>query len=127
MDLATAINTWQTYKKQAKDYAELELAWRNYVFGVAFTKPELGTNRVPLGNSADLKAVVRNNYKLEKGNALEAALMKLPPALRGVVKWEPKLSQSAYDALEPAHRAIINEVLTITPGVPGLEIEDKAK
>lgn len=121
-DIVAALETWRNADLRMREAVAAELEARAYLQALAFPSPTLGTNNQPLPDGTVLKGTFRNNYSLEQAQ-VEATLKKLPAAVsRGLVKWKAELSQSAYHALEPAHRAVFNEILTIKPGRPTLEI-----
>ena len=95
-----------------------------------------GTQYIDLANGYKLKVVKKQNYKLaNKENETDKALDKLEAlGERGkliaerLVKWSPELSISEYRLLGPDERGIIDEVLTVSPGLPTVElVEPKSK
>lgn len=94
-----------------------------------------GTERIPLNNGYELKVVKKLNYTLNnKDDATDKALTKLEAmGERGkliadrLVSWKPTLSISEYRELSAAERGIIDEVLTIKPGLPTLELIEPKK
>jgi hypothetical protein len=123
---------WQQAAKEL-DAAKLsETMLRRAVFEIKFPAAEEGTNRVELGNGYALKAVNKYNYRLKnKDGETEKALEAIarhgndgPFIADRLVKWEPEISISEYRKLEEKYKLIIGPVLTITPGMPTLEIEE---
>lgn len=121
-DINALITRWENAQTALRIAIALELEARAALTAVAFTNPVEGTNNQPLGDGRVLQAKFKNNYNLDN-KRVEDALKLLPKAVAaGLVSWDAKLKVGAYKALEPAHTAVINEVLTITPGRPALEI-----
>lgn len=122
-DIRAAITRWEKAEADRLKAVAEELEARAALVSLGFPTPTFGTNKAPLGDGRQLKATFTRYYKLENGPRLEAALKTLPSAIRAnLVKYKPELSVSAYNALEPAHKAVINEVLTISNGRPSVEI-----
>jgi hypothetical protein len=121
-DIRTAIQRWEDAQVALRIAIALELEARAALTAIAFTNPTEGVNNAPIGDGRTLQATFRNNYNLDN-KRVEAALKQLPKAVAaGLVSWDAKLKVGAYRALEPAHKAVVNEVLTINPGRPALEI-----
>lgn len=122
-DIAAAIARWEKAEAARLEAVSEELEARAALISLGFPSPTYGTNKTALGDGRELKATYTRYYKLENGPKLQAALKVLPSAIRdNLVKYKPEISVSAYNALEPAHKAVINEVLTITTGRPSVEI-----
>ncbi len=121
-DIATALYDWQHKQAQLKVAIAEENRARLLLVSLAFPTPLEGVNNQPLGNGYILQGTFRNNYSLDN-KRVETQLKLLPGEVaRGLVSWDAKLKVGAYKALEPAHRNVVNEVLTIRPGMPALEI-----
>ncbi len=95
-----------------------------------------GTQRLPLAGGYQLKVVKKLNYKLSNDdNVCDQALTKIEKLdaegafiAERLVKWSPSLSVSEYRDLPNRYREILDEVLTVTAGMPTLElIEPKGK
>lgn len=121
----------QQAAKLAKQYSERDKELRAMIYGMAFAGLEDGkTHNSPLGNGYVLKGKRPVNYKVDADKA-DAALDELSAlgnegsfVADRIVKWEPKLSVSEYGKLTPAQRAIIDRVVTTTPGLPVIEIKE---
>lgn len=130
----TAIQTWKDAQAQLAFWKDAELMARNAAIEQTFTEPvDAGTMNYDLGKGYKLKAVFRENYKLEKGDALEKALAKIEAmGERGlliterVIRWKPELSKTEYDLMPDEMRAILDTVLTVEPGTPSLELVEPA-
>lgn len=121
-DVMDALKVWQEADKRMREAVQAELDARAYLQTFAFPTPKEGTNNAPLPDGTVLKGNFPNNYTLEQPR-VEEVLKLLPRAVaQGLVKWKAEIKVGAYKALEPAHKAIVNEILTIKPGRPQLEI-----
>lgn len=121
----------QQAAKQANFYAKRDKELRDLIYGMAFAGLEDGkTHNQPLGNGYFLKGKRDIRYKVD-ANAADAALDELtalgnegPFVAERIIKWTPELSVSEYKKLTPAQKAIIDKVVTTTPGLPTLEIKE---
>lgn len=121
-DINKLIVAWQDADTAMRIAVALELRARAALSDVAFTNPTEGVNNQPLGDGRILQGTFKRYYNLDN-KRVEDALKLLPrPVAAGLVSWDAKLKVGAYKALEPAHTAVINEVLTITNGRPALEL-----
>lgn len=89
-----------------------------------------GTVNIPLANNWKLKVVLKQNYNLSQAD-IDAALDKMEKTgengkfiAERLVSWKAALSVKEYRLLSDAHKAIIDNVLTITDGSPSLELVD---
>ncbi len=121
-DIKAAIDAWESAVMHRDIAISNEINARAHLMTLAYPNPVIGTNNTPLGDGRNLKAVFKETYTLEQPR-IEETLKLLPSGVRGgLVKWKGDLSLSAYKALEPAHKTIINDILTIKPARPSLEI-----
>lgn len=121
-DITAAITRWYNAKQALAVAAKEENEARLALVAIAFPTPLEGVNNQPLSNGYVLAGTFRNNYTLDN-KLVEQTLKQLPKAIaQRLVSWDAKLKVGAYKALEPAHKAIVNEVLTIKPGLPALEL-----
>lgn len=115
--------------EQAKFWTERDKELRVMIYGANFGNLEDGKQHtIELGNGYKLKGKRLLNYKLDK-DATATALDTLRQSgnegsfvADRLVKWEPKLSVTEYKALTDEQRDIIDEVLTVTPGLPVVEL-----
>ncbi|MCW2764036.1 MAG: PaP73 [Marmoricola sp.] len=129
-----AIQTWKDAQAQSAFWKDAELTARIAAIEAVFTEPpDSGTVNYDLGKGYKLKAVFRENYKLEKGDPLEQALTKIEATgERGkliaerVIRWKPELSKTEYDQMPDELRSILDTVLTVEPGTPSLELVEPA-
>lgn len=94
-----------------------------------------GTERIELGNNWIAKVEKKINYTFKKGSDGTIDIVGIHQALDQIlalsvdkqvpyrlIKWEPKLSVTEYDALPEAERAIIDKVVVTSYAMPTLEI-----
>jgi hypothetical protein len=121
-DISLAVLRWNMAAKQLAEAKREEAEARLALCAIAFRSPTEGVNNQPLGDGTILQGTFRSNYNLDQPR-VEQQLKLLPKATAAnLVKWDASLRVGAYKGLEPAHKAIVNEVLTIKPGMPALEI-----
>lgn len=121
-EINAALTRWIEADRLMREAVAAELEARAALTWIAFPTPFDGTNNQPLPDGKILQAVFKQNYNVDSKLA-DATLKKLPPAVaRSLLTWNAKLKVGAYKALEPAHKAIVNEIVTITPARPSLEI-----
>ena len=124
-ELKKRLDAWYVADARMRQAVAAEIEARSELVAFAFPKIQPGTNNLTLpGDQYTLTVKLPEYYKLDKDktrvNAVEAAL---PPAVRtGLFKWQADISVSAYKALEPSHKKIVNEILTISPGRPSAEV-----
>lgn len=121
-ELHAALTTWYEADRVLRQAIANESAARTALAALAFPTGKEGTENLPVGNGYILKGTFRINYSLDS-NRVEEVFKPLPRQIaQSLVKWDAKLRAGAYKALEPAHKAIVNQVLTIKPGMPALEL-----
>lgn len=136
-DVNQVMLAWRTAAEQLEQCKLAEQVYRKAVFEMKFPDAKEGTQRVELGNGYYLKAVYPLNYNLSKDNteAAQDAIGKLSPKADVIadrlVRWTPELSVKEYrllmaDTTEEGKQiqTLLSTVLTITPGMPRLEIEE---
>lgn len=107
-----------------------EISMRNQLLGLCFPGAKEGTENLDLGKGWILKGVFKQNYSLDKDDEkVDKALNRLEKCgdngkfvAERVVKWKPELSVSEWRKLSPEQQACIEEVITIKPGQPSLEL-----
>jgi len=125
----TAIMKWSTAQSQLAYWKEVEAAARIEVLTLCYeTPPDSGTVNYDLGKGFGLKAVFKENYKLDE-KKLDGALDRIEKMgeageliVNRVIRWKPELSKTEYEAMPEAMRAILDEVVTISPGTPSLSL-----
>jgi len=129
-DTRPILPLWQQWKnaKYLLDIAKAaELKVREEVIAQHFHNAPIGTNHHDCDDGSDLVCVKKLNYKLDKETTANAQEKLIP--LIGIelaarlVNWKPDLSLTEYKKLPDAAREIIDEVLTISPAMPTLELK----
>lgn len=124
-EITAALAIWEKADKEMRTAVAYELECRALLTSLAFPSPTEGTNNAPLPDGRVLKGMFTNRYELGAADKVHEVEKQLPPALRSqLFKWSADIRVGAYKALEPAHKRLVNEVLTIKPGRPRLEIEE---
>jgi len=125
-----AIMSWRNAKQTLDAAKENEMQMRKNLTNLLFPNPVKGTQRFNLGNGYSIKLVHKLNYKLDK-DRVEQALDKIEAQgpkgeliAERLVKFTPELSQTEYKLLSEIDKKIIDEVLTVEPGAPTLELEE---
>lgn len=128
---------WEATKQALEVAKNNEMVLRTRVVAFSFNPNQRsGTERIPLANGYELKAVKKVNYnfiKDEKGKtnkaAIDAALSQIEKTIphgeliaERLIKWTPDLSLTEYKELPAAAKAIIDAVIVTTDGAPTLEI-----
>lgn len=131
-----AIMQWRIAKEALEAAKETEMEKRKAVVA-CFDLTKEGVNTIDLGKGYALKVTQPYNYTLKDTEKLSVddALDKIEKAgnegkfiVDRLVKFEPKLSVGEYRKLSPQYRGIIDEVLTVKPGSPQVElVEPKVK
>lgn len=134
-----AILAWQVKSTALAVAAREEKDARAEVIKLAFDTLKEGTNTVELGKGYKLSVKQPYYYKLdtaEENKATDEALTKLEEMgnegafiADRLVKWKPELSISEYRKLDDKYKAVIDKVLTISPGSAQVELvtpKDKA-
>lgn len=145
LDRDQVLLAWQAAKDAIVAANTAELEWRKYVVKRAFPKPIEGTNTLPLGNSYELKAVVKFNYNLADNQTVEKVLDTIAKIgnegafiAERLVSWRPSFLLTEYRNLQSAAEsgsntaqtilALIGDMLTVTDAAPAVSIkEPKAK
>lgn len=117
------LEQWKETAEEIERLKSLELDLRKKLFAGAFPQPEEGIQRVTLTDGTILKGTFRLNRKI---NAKKLADVELPEAIKNrVIRQKPELDLKMYRTLTEADRQEFDRCLTITPGTPALEIEEK--
>jgi hypothetical protein len=128
------LKAWQESRENLDQWKEREAALRKAVFELEFPSPTEGTQRIPLGNGYQLKAVYPLRYECGNKQAdcdrVEAGLTELATlgqeaafVADRLVKWLPEIAIKEYRDLKPEYKVIVDKFVTIKPGMPQLEIE----
>jgi hypothetical protein len=135
------IAQWQLARSNLAVALAAELKLRNALVTSQFPNAEEGANTVDLANGWKLTATIKYNYNLDNKRIDDAIDRMELLGERGkliaerLVKYKAELSISEYRKLtdenagdtEAKINAIINDVLTIKPGTPSLELKEPSK
>lgn len=115
---------WQEIVKKMKKLKVQEHFLRLKCFNGFFPAPKEGTNNYDLPEHYVLKGKHNINRNIDP-----AALATLAPGLREagiavevMVKYTPELVKAEYNKLTAEEQVLFDQVLTVKPGSPGLEI-----
>lgn len=97
--------------------------------GMFDSNKQSGTQTFQLGNGWAVKAIKKINYNIETGDNLATAINEISALgevskykAEKLVKFTPELSLTTYKELTAEEKAIIDRVLTTSPGSPSLEL-----
>jgi hypothetical protein len=140
-----ALTEW-TKAKQALDYfKDREMMLRKSIITGLFPQATIGTNNLTLPGAYELKAVLKNDYSIQKDdvkaqaarnetidpyktlNQVLDAFVEIGGDVGGLladrlIKWEPTVSVSEYKLLTQAYRELFDKVLVIKPASPELKL-----
>jgi len=132
-EVSELLSRWLAAKQNLEAAKEAEMALRNaVVFASKLFDPtkDKGTQRVQIGNGWEAKAVKSLTYKIEnkKGEAF-VALAKLSELgessariAQNLFSFDANLRTTEYEKLNADEKVLIDQILTIKPGTPSLEL-----
>lgn len=122
----------RTFETNKTNETELRRRTVEFISNPFLTK---GTERIELGNKWIAKVEKKINYTFKKGSDGTLDIAAIHRALDEIlalshdkqipyrlIKWEPRLSVSEYDALPEQARIIIDRVVVTSYALPTLEI-----
>lgn len=142
---------WKAAKEALDTHKDAEMNLRKAVCAHLFPQPVEGTQRFDLGNGYSVKLTYKNNYNIERdADKVDVALEIMAKMgneggaiAERIVKWKADLSITEYRQLVDRSEKFkndptsfgayatearilreLNNILTITPGSPTLEIEE---
>lgn len=128
---------WQKSKNEVEVAKEAEMKARKLLVEFASDpSKEKGTENVDLGNDYKLKIVKKINYGfVPDRNQINAVLNGIESTgevgkliADRIVKWNPVLSMTEYNQLDPEFKKAMDTIIVTTEGAPTVEIvEPKAK
>lgn len=116
---------WQQMAEQLEALKARELELRLQVAEIYFPEAgDEGTTSMDLNDGWQLKLVKRVNRRLANSKGETDAIVKqLPPEVaEKAIAWKPELKLRDYKKLAPEFRAIIDSVVTTSPGTPSLKL-----
>lgn len=124
MDYYGALARWQELKQAIEVMSEEERMLREGLFNGTFPEPEEGTNEYTLPDGRIVKGVYKLNRKLNE-DVLPDVVAELgwtPKSKKLPIRTKQELDLKKYRTLDDEQRAIFDQALTITPGLPSLEV-----
>ena len=120
MDYLSTLARWQELQITIKNLQAEERSLRDGLFRGTFKRPTEGVNKTTLPDGRELKGT----HKLNR-NVVQDAVSAVPAPLRKkVFKTTHALVLSAYRNLDKDEQKTVDKALTITPGLPTLEIKE---
>lgn len=126
---AELIYTYKIRKAALTRAQEAEKTWRLLLATTLFDVVEIGTNWTP---QRDVKLVTSINITLSKDTALITRTMQAAEKQFPTLNFQPlfrsklEFVESEYNALPDIAKLAIAPLLTIKPGLPSIEIPEKA-
>lgn len=142
------IKAWLDAKAVFENAKTYEMTLRKKVTALVFPEPKKGTQRCPLSGGYALKLVQNyvpnlgvevyddNNEKISVATQVENVLAEIDNLgevaeiiANRLVKWKPELSMTEYkqldleDPVQAKIKELIDEILTLAPASPQLELE----
>ncbi len=132
----TLLQNWMALRDQLASVKENEMTLRQQIQNELFPDPREGINALDLGNGWKAKLTAKTNYKLDADEDKVAAVQTAIANIGNegsfladrLIKRKQELSVGEYNKLENDEiKALIDSVLTTSPGAPTFEIvEPKA-
>lgn len=122
--LYDAIDAWHKKSAELAKCIADEKVLRQALCDTYFPTPREGTNKMLIGFGMELKMDFRINRKIDEV-ALDAAIagkMINPDTITECIKYKPTLSATGWKALDDDDRKLFADIVTETPGTPGLEL-----
>lgn len=124
------LQVWRQLLADLEAAKAAEKNLRNFILAHEFQNASRGTHNIDLGNGWKLKAVVKENLKLDKDQAkIDAVIEEISKAgnegaflVGRLISYEPKLNEKEYRELGDTYRRIIDKIVTITPAQSQLEL-----
>lgn len=123
------LGQWEKAKTEMAKWKDLEMQCRvAYIEMVSDANKLTGTENIELQNGYKAKIVKKQNYNVNQDTVNDALDQIENTGEAGkliaerLIKWKAELSKTEYDQLSDAHKKIIDNVITVTPGTPTLEI-----
>lgn len=119
------LHTWSQLQADLASVKAAEMLLRTKIFKALFPNPVEGTNSVPLGTEG---WVVKAQYKIDRTpdvallTAKAAELREKGVPVDSLIRTKPELAKTEYNKLTDEQRHEFDQVLTIKPGAPAIEI-----
>ena len=118
------LERWYTVQKQLSKLKGEEQLLRQKIFAGMFPDPKEGTNSVDLADGFVIKGKRVINRTVDDA-AYKASIEELAKAgipTDEIIRYKPELAVSAYRKLTEEQTHLMDTVLIIKDGMPGLEI-----
>lgn len=125
--LGQQVDAWQKLHDAMQKAKRVEAAARLALCKLVVPTPVEGANSTPLPDGRIFAMTHKLNYKLD-AEALPAVEKQLGKKLaKDLIRRKPELGVSAYRLLSAEQQLILSAALTVTPGMPDLEIRVPGK
>lgn len=119
------LNEWSRLQQELAKIKASEMLLRTKIFKALFPNPVEGTNTVPLGTEG---WVMKAQHKIDRvpdvalltAKAADLRAQGIP--VDSLIRSKPELAKAEYNKLTEDQRHEFDQVLTIKPGSPSLEI-----
>jgi hypothetical protein len=124
---------WSKTQAILQTYKQKETELRTEIVKRSFAEAPTGTTNIELPKGFVLKCVKKVNYNVDQKsvNAALAEIQKLGNEGQFIagrlIKWKAELSLTEYKLCPSTVKAIIDNVVTIVPAMPTLEIVEPKK
>lgn len=126
-DLTPLLDQWFEAKQNSEQWALKEVTLRKQIFAEAFPSPDVGSNKIKLPHGMALVGTYRLNYRIDQA-ALEESKSLIPAeTFESVVGYRPEIRDGRFRALSEEEQLLFAPFVTITPGLPGIEIKSAKK
>lgn len=118
------LSEWYSLNEQLSALKTREQLLRQKIFKGLFQDPKEGTNSFELSDGFVVKGKYVINRTLDEAGFKAAAEVLSEHGIRtdSIVKYKPELVLSEYRKLTDEQRHLMDTVLIVKPGMPGLEI-----
>lgn len=119
---ASALAEWSSINIELKVLKEKEMLLRKQIVDSCFPKPKEGSNTLDLANDWKLKCNYKLSRKVDKA-AIKSVLAEMPEGSEEkLINYKPELKLTAYKNLPKEECKVFDQLLTIKPGTPSLEL-----
>lgn len=123
------LQEWYGKKLALANLKTAEVLLRQDMASFYFPAPNIGTNRLDLGDGFDLKLVHKQNITVDEA-AIEqvtaAQIKKLKLPWEELFNYKPTLVKSVYDDLTAEQKKFVDTLLNIKDATPDLDIVPRA-
>lgn len=118
------LEQWYTMADELRKLRAAEMLLRKKIFDHYFPDPKEGTNSEDLGDDFVLKGVFKYDRKIDEGafDALQEEFRESKIKTDTLVKTTPSLKIGPYNKLNKKNKLLFDQCLIIKPGSPSLTI-----